>query len=46
MELILLAVYELVLFVQWGSILTYSVITGLGDPFHLMVAYNMLVTST
>ncbi|KAB5580463.1 major facilitator superfamily domain-containing protein [Coniochaeta sp. 2T2.1] len=34
-------VYELVLFVQWGSIPTYSVTTGLGDPFYLMVGYNI-----
>ncbi|KAB5563589.1 major facilitator superfamily domain-containing protein [Coniochaeta sp. 2T2.1] len=34
-------VYELVLFVQWGSIPTYSVTTGLGDPFYLMVVYNI-----
>ncbi|KAK1768327.1 MFS general substrate transporter [Phialemonium atrogriseum] len=34
-------VYELVLFVQWGSIPSYSVLTSLGDQFQLMMVYNV-----
>jgi MFS family permease len=34
-------VHELLLFVQWGSIPAYSVFTGLGDQFSLMVVYTV-----
>ena len=34
--------YELVLFIQWGSIPTYAVYTDFGDKqFYLMMSYNM-----
>jgi len=39
---LLLAAYELVLFIQWGSIPTYAVSVGMGDSqFYLMMSYNM-----
>ncbi|KAK4449505.1 hypothetical protein QBC34DRAFT_448853 [Podospora aff. communis PSN243] len=34
--------YELVLFIQWGSIPTYAVSVGMGEKqFHLMMSYNI-----
>ncbi|KAK0730702.1 major facilitator superfamily domain-containing protein [Lasiosphaeris hirsuta] len=34
--------YELVLFIQWGSIPTYAVSVGVGsNQFHLMMSYNV-----
>lgn len=36
-----LAVYELVLFILWGSIPALSIATGLGDQYYLVVTYNL-----
>ncbi|KAK0656145.1 major facilitator superfamily domain-containing protein, partial [Cercophora newfieldiana] len=34
--------YELVLFIQWGSIPTYAVMVGMGEnQFYLMMSYNI-----
>ncbi|KAB5513052.1 major facilitator superfamily domain-containing protein [Coniochaeta sp. 2T2.1] len=35
------AVYELVLFILWGSIPALSISTGLGDQYYLVVTYNI-----
>lgn len=36
------AAYELVLFIQWGSIPTYAVSVGMGsNQFYLMMSYNV-----
>jgi hypothetical protein len=33
----------MMLFIMWGVIPNYAVLTGVGDQFYLMMAYNVYV---